>query len=94
MREIHSTAIVDSRARVGEGVKIGPFSVIGPGVVIEDGCVIHNHVTVTGRTTLGACCWYRAMMSRVPSVETSSPITSSNGNAVLCFSTPSIISAA
>ena len=53
MGHIHSTAIIDPKAALGENVSIGPYSVIGPDVVIGDDCVIHNHVTLSGCTTLG-----------------------------------------
>lgn len=50
---IHSTAIVDSKAQIGDEVVIGPYSVIGGNVVIGDNVVLHNHVTVIGNTKLG-----------------------------------------
>lgn len=53
-REIHSTAVVDPGAELGEGVAIGPYSVIGPQVVLADGCIIHSHVVLGGRTRVGA----------------------------------------
>jgi UDP-N-acetylglucosamine acyltransferase len=53
MREIHSTAIVDSKASIADNVKIGPYSIVGPDVSIGEGCVVHNHVTVSGCTSLG-----------------------------------------
>lgn len=55
MRDIHPTAIIDRKAQLADGVSVGPYSVIGPDVVIGEGCVIHNHVTITGCTTLGKC---------------------------------------
>jgi UDP-N-acetylglucosamine acyltransferase len=53
-REIHSTAVVDPGAELGEGVRIGPYAVIGPQVVLADGCIIHSHVVLGGRTRVGA----------------------------------------
>lgn len=50
---IHPSAVVDSRAQIGEGVTVGPFSVIGPHVTVGDRCTIHSHVVVDGHTTLG-----------------------------------------
>ncbi len=50
---IHSTAIVDKKARIGANVEIGPYSVIGPDVEIGDDCVIGPHVVVRGPTTMG-----------------------------------------
>ncbi|SEQ82276.1 acyl-[acyl-carrier-protein]--UDP-N-acetylglucosamine O-acyltransferase [Faunimonas pinastri] len=53
MNEIHSTAIVASGARIGEGVKIGPFCVVGENVSLGDGCELKSHVVVEGRTSVG-----------------------------------------
>jgi len=38
---IHSTAIIDPTARLGENVTVGPFTIIGPECVLGDGCVKH-----------------------------------------------------
>lgn len=54
MTDIHKTAIVDSKASVGNDVTIGPYCVIGPQVVLEDGVILKPHVVVDGRTTVGA----------------------------------------
>jgi len=51
--EIHPTAVVDPRARLGHNVKIGPHAVIGPDVVIGPDCVIGSSVLIDGRTTIG-----------------------------------------
>src|SRR4051794_5889595 len=53
MSLIHPTAIIDPRATLGSGVTVGPYTIIGPDVEVGDDCVIHNHVTITGFTTLG-----------------------------------------
>jgi UDP-N-acetylglucosamine acyltransferase len=50
---IHSTAIVEPGARLGEGVEIGPYSVIGPRVELGDGVRIHSHVAIAGQTSIG-----------------------------------------
>ena len=50
---IHPTAIVDSSAKIGEGVQIGPYSVVGADVEIGDGCEIASHVVLSGPTKLG-----------------------------------------
>lgn len=52
--EIHSTAIVDPAARLGEGCRIGPYCVIGPGVELGDRCWLQNHVTIYGPSRIGA----------------------------------------
>lgn len=52
--EIHPTAFIDSRAKVGKGVKIGPFSVIGGEVELCDGVEIGSHTVLEGCTTIGS----------------------------------------
>lgn len=51
--QIHATAIVDAKAKLGAGVQIGPYSIIGPNVQLGDGCRIAPHVVIEGFTTLG-----------------------------------------
>jgi UDP-N-acetylglucosamine acyltransferase len=53
---IHQTAVVDPRAKLADDVEIGPYSVIDAGVTLGQACVVHNHVTVTGHTTVGNNC--------------------------------------
>ncbi len=50
---IHSTAIIDASAVLGEDVSIGPYSIIGPDVQIGDGCQIAAHVVISRNTRLG-----------------------------------------
>ena len=50
---IHKTAIIDSKALIGNNVKIGPYSVVGPDVQIGDETTIHSHVNITGNTKIG-----------------------------------------
>ena len=52
--DIHPTAVVDSKAELGENVQVGPFAVIRAGVQLGDGCVVHNHVTLDGPSEIGA----------------------------------------
>lgn len=54
MAEIHPTAIVESGAKLGDGVRIGPFCMVGPEVTLGDGCELVSHAVVAGRTTIGA----------------------------------------
>jgi UDP-N-acetylglucosamine acyltransferase len=56
MRTIHSTAVVDPGADLGEEVQIGPYCVVGPHVKLSDGVCLRSHVVVEGHTTLGARC--------------------------------------
>jgi len=50
---IHSTAIVDPRAELGNDVTVGPYTVIGGGVTIGDGTSLGPYVVVEGRTVIG-----------------------------------------
>ena len=54
MAEIHPTAIVDTKARLGEGVRVGPYCVVGPDVELDDGVELVSHVVVAGHTSIGA----------------------------------------
>jgi len=51
--DVHPSAIVDPKARLGARVRVGPYTIVGPEATIGDDSVIHNHVTLTGCTTLG-----------------------------------------
>ncbi len=50
---IHPTAIVDSRAQIGDDCQIGPYCVIGPNVTLGPRCRLHAHVVIDGHTDLG-----------------------------------------
>ena len=52
-RVIHSTAIVDPRARLGAGVTVGPYTVIDGDVEIGEGTTIGAHNVITGHTRIG-----------------------------------------
>jgi UDP-N-acetylglucosamine acyltransferase len=51
---IHPQAIVDPRARLGEGVHVGAFSIIGAEVEIGAGTWIGPHVVINGPARIGA----------------------------------------
>ena len=51
---IHSSAIIEDGARLGNHVSVGAYSIIGAGVEIGDGCEIGPHVVISGRTSIGA----------------------------------------
>src|ERR1043166_527244 len=53
---IHSTAIVDSRAQIGAGCEIGPYCVVGADVKLGEGCRLHSHVVLDGLTAIGPRC--------------------------------------
>ncbi|HEU4369189.1 MAG TPA: acyl-ACP--UDP-N-acetylglucosamine O-acyltransferase [Methylomirabilota bacterium] len=50
---IHSTALVDPRARLGARVRIGAYTVVGPAAVLADDVELGHHVVVEGRVELG-----------------------------------------
>ncbi len=53
---VHTTAIVDDSALLGDEVTVGPFSIIGPNVAIGAGSVIGPHVLIEKDTTIGHQC--------------------------------------
>jgi UDP-N-acetylglucosamine acyltransferase len=54
--QIHSTAIVEDGAVLGESVQIGPYCVIGPDVRIGARTRLLAHVSLVGRTSMGEDC--------------------------------------
>ena len=50
---IHSTAIVDPKAELADGVEIGAYSIIGPDVKVDSGTRVGAHVVINGHTTIG-----------------------------------------
>jgi UDP-N-acetylglucosamine acyltransferase len=53
---VHSSAAIDRRATLEEGVEIGPFAVIGPNVTLRKNVKVHAHVVITGATEIGEGC--------------------------------------
>ena len=51
---IHSTAIIEPGAKLGNNVSVGPYSYIGNDVVIGDDCIIESHVVIKGPSTIGS----------------------------------------
>lgn len=51
--QVHPTAVVSPKARIGANVSIGPYSVVGDDVVLHDGVELVSHVVVAGRTEIG-----------------------------------------
>ncbi len=51
---IHSTALIDPKARLAPDVEVGAYTLIGPDVEIGPGCRIGPHVVITGHTRIGA----------------------------------------
>ena len=54
MADIHSSAVVEDGAALGDRVVVGPYCRIGPEVVLGNDVYLHSHVVVAGRTTVGA----------------------------------------
>ncbi len=50
---IHPTAVINPRARIGNGCYIGPYSVVGEDVELRDGVQLESHCVIDGRTTIG-----------------------------------------
>jgi len=51
---IHETAIVAAGAQIADGAEVGPYCVIGGDVAIGEGACLLAHVSVEGRTEIGA----------------------------------------
>lgn len=51
---IHPSAVVSSRARIGDNCHIGPYSIIGDDVELGDGVRLDSHCVIDGKTTIGA----------------------------------------
>ncbi len=54
MVDIHSSAVIEQGAQLGEDVRIGPFCVVGGEVNLGDGVELVSNVVVAGDTTIGA----------------------------------------
>ena len=50
---IHSTALIDPKAKISSNVSIGAFTVIGPNVEIGENTIIQSHVSIIGNTKVG-----------------------------------------
>ncbi|HEY3521220.1 MAG TPA: acyl-ACP--UDP-N-acetylglucosamine O-acyltransferase [Rhodanobacteraceae bacterium] len=50
---VHSTAIIDPRARIAGDVGVGPYSVIGAEVEIGEGSSVGAHALIEGPTKIG-----------------------------------------
>ncbi len=53
---VHTTALVDLEAELGEGVEVGPWAMIGPGVRVGDGTVVGPRVLIERDTEVGEDC--------------------------------------
>jgi UDP-N-acetylglucosamine acyltransferase len=53
MNNIHTTAIIEEGAILGDNITIGAFTIIGKDVKIGDGTIVDSHTLITGKTTIG-----------------------------------------
>ncbi len=51
--EIHPSAVVDPRARLGPGVRVGAGAVVGPEVTLGAGTEVGHHAVLEGRVEVG-----------------------------------------
>ena len=58
MNNIHSTAIVSSKAKIGKNVFIGPYCVINSNVIIGNNCNLKANVYIDGYTEIGENCTF------------------------------------
>ena len=68
MSNIHPTAIVDPKAKIGENVSIGPYSVISDNVEIGENCQIGTQVVILPGARIGRECkiYHHAVISEIP----------------------------
>lgn len=50
---IHSTAVIDASAQLGENVRVGPYAVVGADVVLGNHVEIGTHAVIEGHTAIG-----------------------------------------
>ncbi len=50
---IHATAVVSPRARIGSDCSIGPYVIVGAEVELADGVQLDSHCVIEGRTSVG-----------------------------------------
>ena len=53
MINIHSTAIVSSKAKLGQNVSIGPYCIINSNVILGNNCNLKANVYIDGHTEIG-----------------------------------------
>jgi UDP-N-acetylglucosamine acyltransferase len=68
MNQIHTTAIVSEKAKLGENITIEPFTIIKDNVEIEDGCFIGPHVVIYegARLSKNVIIYQGATISHIP----------------------------
>ena len=50
---IHSSSIIDQKAKISKNVKIGPFCYIGPEVQLDDNVELISNIHIEGNTKIG-----------------------------------------
>ncbi|MCY4007635.1 MAG: acyl-ACP--UDP-N-acetylglucosamine O-acyltransferase [Rhodobacteraceae bacterium] len=50
---VHSTAIIEPGARIGDHCQIGPYCMVGANVTLRPGVHVKSHAVVTGQTEIG-----------------------------------------
>ena len=50
---IHSSSVIDKKAKISKNVKIGPFCYVGPKVVLDDNVELVSNVHIEGNTFIG-----------------------------------------
>ena len=50
---IHSSSVIDKKAKIGKNVKIGPFCYIGPNVELQQDIELVSNVHIEGNTVVG-----------------------------------------
>lgn len=60
---IHPSATVHPKAELGSGVRIGPGCVIGPDVRLGKNTFLESHVSIVGKTGIGADCRFAPFVS-------------------------------
>ena len=53
MKNIHSTALVNSEAKIGENISVGPYAIIESDVEIGNDCVIGPHAVIYSGARIG-----------------------------------------
>ena len=71
---IHPSAVIDSTARIGEGVSIGPQVVIGARCIIGDGCSIGAASVIEADSRMGSSCHIHARVYIGRNVELGSRV--------------------
>ncbi len=56
--DIHKTAIIHPKAKLGNHVSVGPYTIIGEGVTLGDGAAVGSFCVLEGNTTIGKDCQF------------------------------------